>query len=124
MRAFEVHLNKKKLCLAGIGENGVLTAIVDYASGNGRDEIALTVGGLFSLQDEHVRWVKRRKLRVGDKILVKVVDTESVDKPTERRRRDLAAERRDQKRYVREMAKRLGWIVITRKPKKNREGRA
>jgi hypothetical protein len=27
MRAFEVYLNGKKLCVAGIGEDGVLTTI-------------------------------------------------------------------------------------------------
>jgi len=48
MRAFEVHLNGKRLCVAGIGEDGVLTAIItDVARKDGND-LDLTVGGLVS----------------------------------------------------------------------------
>ena len=64
MKAFQVHLNGRKLCTAGFSEHDVvLDAIVDYVSGNGRDELALTVGGLISPKEEYVRWVKRKKLR-------------------------------------------------------------
>jgi len=35
MRAFEVYLNSKRLCLAGIGDEGVLSTIVTHAVGNG-----------------------------------------------------------------------------------------
>jgi hypothetical protein len=60
MKAFQVHLNGRKICIAGFSEDGVLTAIVDYVSGDGLDELALSVGGLISSKDEHVRWVERR----------------------------------------------------------------
>jgi len=32
MRAFQVHLNKKRLCLAGIGDDGVMSAILSHLS--------------------------------------------------------------------------------------------
>jgi hypothetical protein len=32
MRAFEVHVNGQRACIAGIGDDGVLTAIVSWAS--------------------------------------------------------------------------------------------
>jgi hypothetical protein len=48
MRAFEVSLNGKKLCLAGIGDDGVLTAIVDWVTGRDRADLFLEVGGLVS----------------------------------------------------------------------------
>jgi hypothetical protein len=92
MKAFQVHLNGRKLCIAGLSEHGVLTAIVDYVSGHGRDELALSVGGLISSKEEHVRWVKRRSLRMGDEIQVKVIESESADRPQERHRRDPAAD--------------------------------
>jgi hypothetical protein len=113
MKAFQVHLNGRRLCIAGLSEHGVLTAIVDYVSGHGRDELALSVGGLISSKEEHVRWVKRRSLRMGDEIQVKVIESESADRPQERHRRDPAADLRQQKRYVREMAKKFGWTVTT-----------
>jgi hypothetical protein len=113
MKAFQVRLNGTKLCVAGLSEQGVLTAIVDYVSGYGRDELALSVGGLISSKEEHVRWVERRALQTGDEIQLKVIETESADRPKERHRRDPAAERKQQKRYVREMAKKFGWTITT-----------
>jgi hypothetical protein len=116
MRAFEVHLNGRKLCVAGIGKTGVLTAILDYVGGQGREETALTVGGLLTTVDEHVRWIKRRKLRTGDEIHVRVLDCESVESPEERRHRDRKAELKEQQRYVRQAAKEWGWAITVSKP--------
>ena len=36
MRAFEVYLNDQKLYLAGVGDDGVLTTIVNWVAKNGR----------------------------------------------------------------------------------------
>lgn len=117
MKAFQVHLNGRKLCTAGFSEHDVvLDAIVDYVSGNGRDELALTVGGLISPKEEYVRWVKRKKLRMGDEIRLRIIETRSVDNPKERRTRDdvwSAPNLRQQKQYVREMAKKFGWTITT-----------
>jgi hypothetical protein len=38
MRAFEVYLNRKRLCVAGIGDDGVLDTMVDHVVGKGRTE--------------------------------------------------------------------------------------
>lgn len=113
MRAFEVHLNNKKICVAGIGGDGVLTTIIDYVGGYGRGETALTVGGLISSKDEHVSWIKRRKLRKGDELLVKVVEVETVDNPRHRHRKT-RDELRERKLYVRAAAKSFGWTISTR----------
>ena len=115
MKAFEVRLNGSKIALAGIGSDGVLTTIVDYVGGQGKDEIALSVGGLISPQDRHVRWVMRRKLKVGDEIKVSVVDAKIVDRPKSYKRVNRKQQLRDVKRYVREQAKLLGWTVTENK---------
>lgn len=113
MRAFEVYLNDEKLCVAGVGEYGVLTAIVDYV-GNRENETSLHVGGLITPRNEHVRW-RNRLLQVGDEVRIRIVDAKSIDRPTKRYRRDPVKELRSQKRYVREMAKKFGWRLTTRR---------
>ena len=112
MRAFEVHLNNKLLCVAGIGNNGVLTAIVDSLIQPGQDDAHLTVGGLLTPRNEHVTW-KVSRLQTGDEILIRIVDAKSIDKPKKRYRRDAAADLRSKKRYVRAMAKEFGWQITT-----------
>ena len=116
MKAFQVHLNGKKLCVAGFSEHDVvLTAIVDYVSGDGRDELALSVGGLITPKGEYVRWVGRRRLRSGDEVNVKIIDAQSADSPRERHTRANmpTPNLRQQKQYVRQMAKKFGWTVST-----------
>ena len=113
MRAFKVYLNGKRLCVAGIGDDGVLSAHVTSVVGRGRDELWLHVGGLISPKDEHVRWQQHRWLREGDEVRIKVVETGVVDKPRKRYRPDPRKELVAQKRYVREMAKKFGWKIQT-----------
>jgi len=110
MRAFEVTLNRKRFCLAGIGNDGVLSTTITYVPFRRRRETRLYVGGLVLPQNEHVFW-KASILHVGDEIRLKVVEKESVDKPRKRFLRDLAAETRAKKRHVREMAKKFGWKI-------------
>lgn len=109
MRAFKVSLNGKKLCQAGVGERGVLSAIVNWVAGDRGADLFMEVGGLAS--EEHVAWIRQKHLRVGDEIRIKIVEAGSVDRPVEKRRIDPAQRLRDQKRYVRTMAKQLGWKI-------------
>jgi len=110
MRACEVYRNGKKLCLAGIGNDGVLSTIATWVGGSGRAELGLTVGGLISPANEHVRWVDR-KLRVGDEIKLKIAERGSVDIPKNKYRIDPAEALRSQKKFVRRMAKQFGWKI-------------
>jgi hypothetical protein len=109
MRAFNVSLNGKKLCLAGVGERGVLSAIVSWVAGDRGADLFMEVGGLAN--EEHVDWVNQKKLQVGDEIRVKIVDAGSADKPVRRRRIHPAETLKAKKRYVRMMAKELGWKI-------------
>lgn len=114
MKAFQVHLNGRKLCTAGFSEHdAVLSAIIDYVSGQHRDELTLTVGGLISPKGEHVRWVRDRKLRIGDEVGVKIVETESADEPRERHTKANmpTPSPRERKQCIREMAKKFGWTI-------------
>lgn len=112
MRAFEVYLNGKRLCVAGIGDNGVLTTIIDHVSGHGRNEEHVHIGGLISSTGEHVGW-GRKRLKTGDEVRVKIVESTSVSRPKERRTRDPKEELQREKRYVKDMARKLGWKLTT-----------
>lgn len=93
MIAFEVTVNGQRVCTAGIDEWGVLTAILSWVrrrseqSEDGskvEEELTLDVGGLDSTTPEHLKWMVSA-LQVGDTVSVRVVETEVVDPPKERR---------------------------------------
>jgi hypothetical protein len=119
MRAFEVRLNGKRLCVAGFEGGGVLNTIVNHISGHGRDAILdLRIGGLISATDEHVDW-HYAKLSVGDEIAVKIVETNSADPPINRALADQKAIDRLAKARILEWAKKFGWKV-TKRPSKSK----
>jgi protein tyrosine phosphatase len=88
MRAFEVSVNGEKVCLAGIGDDGVLTTIVHCAARQGGVGVFLQVGGLISQTKEHVNWINEKPLSVGDNLQVKIVETDAADNPIEKYRLD------------------------------------
>jgi hypothetical protein len=62
----------------------VLHAVVNWVATPNREEnIRLSVAGLDCVADEHLRW-KVPTIGVGAEILVRVVETNSVDPPNER----------------------------------------
>jgi hypothetical protein len=84
MKALDVSINGHRLCLAGVGDDGVLHAIVNWVGGPGREEeISLSVGGLDCATDEHLRW-KVPTIGLGAEVLVRILETNSVDPPNER----------------------------------------
>lgn len=120
MPVFHVYLNGRRVSTAGVGDRGVLGAHVSWVGrmggegrGRAKEELTLDVGGLVLPADEHVRWVGR-KLEVGDEVRIVIAEDAVVDRPRRRTRRDPAEELRSQKRYVRAMAKKLGWKIQTR----------
>jgi hypothetical protein len=128
MRALQIHLNGKRLCTAGIGDAGVLTAIVRSdiravqvstrtPSSRANEQLGLDVGGLNSSTWEHIRW-KTPQLRSGDEILIRIIDAEVVDKPSRRERADPAEVINAEKKYVERTAKKLGWKVVKPRPRR------
>jgi hypothetical protein len=94
--AFEVYVNGKKRCTAGVGERGVLNAGVNWIrradetvrryGGSGREELTVEARGMVTspnLPREHVQWLNSR-LQMGDVITFKVIETEKVNKPRSR----------------------------------------
>jgi hypothetical protein len=121
MRAFEVRLNGRKLCVGGIGEDGVLDVSVASVVGNRGDDLFLQFGGLISRTEQHISWIRQKSLRVGDTIQVRIVDANTTNKPVIKYRTDPKKKLINERRYVRMMAKKLGWTIQTRpKTKKAR----
>jgi hypothetical protein len=121
MIAFEVFLNGNKVCTAGVGDLGVLTAMLTWVRREGKnteskesrnveEELTLNVGGFVSSKNEHVRWTDD-KLTVGDEVCIRIINLESVDPPSVRSTEDPAEIERRQERYVEQMAKHLGWTI-------------
>lgn len=88
MKAFEVSINGHRLCLAGIGADGVLNVIVNWVAGPEREsETFMHVGGLDGITGEHVRW-DVPSIDIGSEILIRVVEAATVDPPDRRYRCD------------------------------------
>jgi len=84
MKAFEITTNGKHRCVAGVGVSGVLDVIVAWAGRPEKkpDDARLTVGGL--KDGKHLRWINQEALKVGDEIVIRVVDADTADEPISR----------------------------------------
>lgn len=81
MKAFVVHVNGKQLFTAGIGADGVLTAIVNWVGRSDPSphcEFNLHVTGIDGRSGEFLSY-PTPPIGVGDSISVQIIDTEDVD---------------------------------------------
>jgi hypothetical protein len=88
MKAFLVSVNGKRVCLAGIGDNGVMGVAVQSVEGKSlkavlKKQLKLIVGGLDSVSGEHVHW-KTPQIGIGDKITIEIIEADNVDEAAER----------------------------------------
>ena len=81
MKALEVLMNGHRICLAGIGREGVLSAQVFRVVGRRAEKIHLAVSGMEG--SKSVQWAFL-DIGVGDEVVIRVVDAPSVDPPAER----------------------------------------
>lgn len=86
MKAFEVFINGHRLSLIGVGDAGVLTAIVNWVGRPDPErDLFLSLGGLDRHSNEHLRW-NVPSISVGAEVLVRVVEAPVVDPPDSRYR--------------------------------------
>jgi hypothetical protein len=115
MVVLDVFLNDRKLCRAGVGNDGVLNAIASWVKLSGPalaearrlerppEEARLHVGGLAG--NVHYSW-SDRPLRPGDRITVVFGAAKTCDVPSRSRKRDVKEdERRERAYYLRLKAK-------------------
>jgi hypothetical protein len=121
MIAFEIYINGKLTCTAGIGGPCALTACLSWVlrepqNRHGkRKELNFGVGGLVSSSKEFLEWVQR-DLQPGDEVTIRIVEAAKVDKAKKKRiKRATPAEiKRRKQSLVRRMAKEIGWKIQTR----------
>ena len=119
MIAFEVNINGKRVCTAGIAGFGVVSAILSWArrrSENSRDgkkieeELTFEVGGLDSTDpavSEYLKWLAT-PLQVGDIVSIKVIEHDAAEAPSERRREDPDAASKAKQRYYEQLKREYG----------------
>jgi len=104
---FEVQVNDDAPVRAGDDEMSVLTAIVSYTASG--DDIELMIAGLIarsSSPQEHVEWLQR-DLKVGDRIILTVVDGVDLDPPVRRTRDDPGLREQQERRYYEQLKARF-----------------
>jgi len=127
MVAFDVFLNGERLCVAGVGDFGVLTACVtwvahtpeklerlraDGAFEHPQTNLNLDIGGMRDEQASrlHMRWTDT-PLRVGDEIRMRVTDAAEVSSAAAEYVDAPGMDNEARKSYVRRLAKELGWEI-------------
>jgi hypothetical protein len=96
MLCFEVTINGKKMCTAGIEDYGVITAIFSQVKTppqantekieDGRiDEPYFTVGGM--VEDAQLEWLGGI-LEIGDEVTIRIIEANETDKPINQYRED------------------------------------
>jgi hypothetical protein len=119
MIAFDVFLNRKKLARAGVGSDGVLTAITTWVRRRAPErrgkrprwdrDLSFSLGGYRSTNDEvgeHFKW-EDRKLKPGDVITIKVITAARVDEPRRRIAEDPELVERSQRRYYQRLERKF-----------------
>jgi hypothetical protein len=119
MIAFEVFINGRKKCTAGISGPGVLTATMSWIlrepgeRRGKRKELNLGIGGLAG-RNRFLEWLSY-KPKPGDEVTIRIVKATKVDKPkTSRMKLATPAKIKLRKQaHVRRLAKELGWKIQT-----------
>jgi hypothetical protein len=105
---FDVYVNDRKLCRAGVGSDGVLNAIVSWVRLSGeaartarrqhapREETRLHVGGLAN--NTHRRW-DAPALKPGDRVTIQVARASTFDRPAFEAQSSPARTEEQERRY-------------------------
>jgi len=83
MRALEVFVNGRRLCIAGVGAQGVVTASVLWSAHAGIENAFMDVNGLDGATNEVLKW-SVPPIGVGSEITIRIVETPSTDPPSDR----------------------------------------
>ncbi len=102
MRAFEIYLNGKKLCVAGLDSGTLLLSVGCTENSLGRGEVGLSMTGML-LTQETVRW-QHRSLRMNDEVRIRIIESPKSHKYKVLQKAP-SDSRKYEKAYVRRMAR-------------------
>jgi len=114
---FEVFLNERRLCLAGVGEHGLLSAFLSwhslapaerapYQEGQGPHLGLIVNGGGGSRAGESLHWVEDVAIGVGNEVKIRIIEAETPDEPRRMTVREQREAARDTRRRLYEELKR------------------
>jgi len=116
MFALRLTINKRKPVVAGAEDLSVLSTNISLVGRLGSEtadrdprkpNMHVHLGGLTSRRgkkpDEHLRWLPHTKLKVGDRVLVEIIETEKVGRVVERSK--ARGKSNDERRFYRELKK-------------------
>ena len=91
MLAYQITVNGKIVATAGV-ERGVVSVIANWVfipsdvatDPQGDWDAGLIVGALDNITSEHLKWFQG-DIGVGDEITIKLIETDRVDEPAERK---------------------------------------
>jgi hypothetical protein len=122
MIALKVAHNGQPVCVAGIGDLGVITSHVTWVHSldyrieregepSERVELSLHVGGLHTPMNEHRSW-DTPAIKVGDTITVEIIETGDITPHSEVRTYDQVKDAQNERDYVRKKAAEYGWTIV------------
>jgi hypothetical protein len=112
MIAFEVHINGKKICTAGLDSPGVVSQVLNWVKGpKGKPYMEFRIGGLVSKTSTNIGW-DSRKMKVGDDVRIVLVETKKADKPIHKSKQDKRRILEYKKKNLQRIADELGWKVV------------
>jgi hypothetical protein len=122
MIALKVAHNGKPVCIAGIGDLGVISSHVTWvrtlehqaephSEPFERVELYLHVGGLHTPTNEHRAW-NTPAIEVGDTITVTIVETCDITPHAEVRTYDQVRDAQNEQDFVRKKASEYGWTIV------------
>ena len=95
MLAFDIRIDEKQICVAGVDDWSGLSAILTAQRGDLGDEIEsieLYMGGMTQADvagiSHHVRWGRLTQLAVGTTVTIRIIDADALDPPVRRYRSD------------------------------------
>lgn len=114
MTAFEVHLNGRKTCTAGLGEAGVVASNMTWWSGVAQKKmkgaLEFRVSGLISWTCTRVDRFSRR-LPVGGEVKIVVIKKSKVDCPKKKPAESKASRSKRERDYVETKAAEFGSTI-------------
>ena len=116
MFALRVTINKRKPVVAGAEDLSVLSAALSLTgrlgsataeTGPSKPYMHVHLGGLTArsgnMADEHLRWLPHTKLKLGDRVLIEIIETDKVGRVVDRSK--ARGKSNDERHFYRELKK-------------------